>query len=96
MCKNLHAVVGSDTGTPEMRCHEGHVAPAVQTWQNNCICRGWLVPVFITRTDDIYVAAGLDAVVLLKTIEFGVQLFTPMAVLCLVIRASRYIRLLFP
>lgn len=45
------------------------------------------MPVLMTRTDDIYLAAGLDAVVMLKTIEYGVQIFTPMAMLSLAICA---------
>lgn len=46
------------------------------------------MPVLMTRTEDIYLAAGLDAVVMLKTIEYGVQIFTPMAMLSLAIRMS--------
>jgi hypothetical protein len=38
------------------------------------------------RTEDIYLAAGLDAVVMLKTIEYGVQLFVPLAVVSLAVR----------
>ena len=49
--------------------------------------RGWIYPVLCIRTEDIYLAAGLDAVVMLKTIEFGVQLFVPMAVVCLAVCA---------
>jgi Late exocytosis, associated with Golgi transport len=50
-------------------------------------CRAWLRPVLCVRTEDIYLSAGLDAVVLLKTIEYGVQLFTPMALICLAVCA---------
>lgn len=46
------------------------------------------MPVLMTRTEDIYLAAGLDAVVMLKTIEYGVQIFTPMAMLSLAICGS--------
>jgi hypothetical protein len=41
--------------------------------------------VLSVRTEDIYLAAGLDAVVMLKTIEYGVQLFVPIAVVCLAV-----------
>lgn len=51
------------------------------------VCRGWIYPVLCVRTEDIYLAAGLDAVVMLKTIEYGVQLFVPMAVVCLAVCA---------
>lgn len=34
------------------------------------------------RTEDIYLSAGLDAVVLLKTVEFGIQFFVPVALVC--------------
>lgn len=37
-------------------------------------------------TEDIFIASGFDAVIMLKTIELGVQLFGPMAIVCLVIR----------
>ena len=37
-------------------------------------------------TEDIFIAAGFDAVIMLKTIEFGVQLFGPLAIVCLLIR----------
>lgn len=47
--------------------------------------RGWIYPVLCIRTEDIYLAAGLDAVVMLKTIEYGVQLFVPLAVVCLAV-----------
>jgi hypothetical protein len=42
--------------------------------------------VLSVRTEDIYLAAGLDAVVMLKTIEYGVQLFVPLAAVCLAVR----------
>jgi hypothetical protein len=53
------------------------------------ICRGWIQPVLSIRTEDIYLAAGLDAVVMLKTIEYGVQLFVPIAVVCLAVCTPR-------
>lgn len=53
---------------------------------NKELCRGWIYPVLTIRTEDIYLAAGLDAVVMLKTIEYGVQLFVPLAVVCLAVR----------
>lgn len=77
----------SDTGMPS------DLQPCMQAKQHDYElhsdrgCRGWLVPVLMTRTEDIYLAAGLDAVVMLKTIEYGVQIFTPMAMLSLAIRA---------
>jgi Late exocytosis, associated with Golgi transport len=53
------------------------------------VCRGWMMPVLFMPTEDIFHAAGFDAVVMLKTIEFGVQLFTPMALIGLAICAAR-------
>jgi Late exocytosis, associated with Golgi transport len=44
-------------------------------------------PVLFMPTEDIFHAAGFDAVVMLKTIEFGVQLFTPMALIALAVCA---------
>lgn len=41
----------------------------------------------LLTTEDIFIAAGFDAVIMLKTIEFGVQLFGPIAIICLVVRA---------
>ena len=51
------------------------------------VCRRWLHPVLTVTTEDILIAAGFDAVVTLKIIEFGVQLFGPIAIVCLIIRA---------
>jgi Late exocytosis, associated with Golgi transport len=56
--------------------------------QVNVLCRGWMMPVLFMPTEDIFHAAGFDAVVMLKTIEFGVQLFTPMALIALAVCAA--------
>lgn len=58
------------------------------------VCRRWIHPVLYVTTEDIFIAAGFDAVIMLKTIEFGVQLFGPLAIVCLVIRAISHIRLI--
>jgi hypothetical protein len=43
--------------------------------------------VLYVTTEDIFIAAGFDAVIMLKTIEIGVQLFGPIAIIALIICA---------
>lgn len=89
MCLWLHVGVGSGTGTLPTGCLATVWARIRMVKVHSYFtCRGWLVPVLMTRTEDIYLAAGLDAVVMLKTIEYGVQIFTPMAMLSLALRMS--------
>jgi hypothetical protein len=64
----------------------------VLTWR----CRGWMHPVLFTRTEDIYLSAGMDVVVLLKTIEFGIQFFVPLAFICLTVCMPQYLTFLLP
>lgn len=40
---------------------------------------------FTVKTEDIYLSAGMDAVVLLKTMEFGICCFGPMAAVCMLV-----------
>ena len=49
--------------------------------------------VFTVTKQDILIAAGLDAVITLKTIELGVQMFAPIAIVGLVICALLSLRL---
>ena len=56
--------------------------------------RRWLVAVFTVTKQDILIAAGVDAVIMLKTIELGVQMFAPIACVGLVICAPPYHSLL--
>ena len=52
------------------------------------ICRRWIIPVLNETTEDIFIAAGFDAVIMLKTIEIGVQLFGPFAIVALTVCTS--------
>lgn len=47
------------------------------------LCRSWLGPVLLTTENDFMRCAGLDALMLLRTLTMGVQIFLPIAILSL-------------